>query len=96
MSNELSQGQTPKRTSSKKIQITERQAMQFNRMLRQLKKIAREYQTPGQLRRGCDKEYGLGYEESLEMAYENLQAEAAHGANGVSYINIPSPENNQP
>lgn len=31
------------------------------------------YQTPNQLRRSSNKEYGLEYEETLEMAYENIQ-----------------------
>lgn len=41
-----------------------------------LRRIARGYQTPDQLRRNSEKEYGVRYEEALEMAYENLQAEA--------------------
>jgi len=30
------------------------------------------YQTPEQLRRHAESDYGCGYEEALEMAYENL------------------------
>lgn len=78
---------------SKKIEITERQAQQFNRMLSQLRKIARDYMTPAQMQRGHDRGRGMGpsYEEELEMAYENIQQEAVHGANGVSYIKIANP-----
>jgi hypothetical protein len=76
---------------SKKIQITERQARQFNHMLMRLRRIAKDYQTPDQMRRGHDKRWGLSYEESLEMAYENLQGEAKDGARGVSPIKIQSP-----
>lgn len=47
-----------------------------------LKRIAREYQTPDQLRRNCEKQYGLGYEECLAMVYENLQYEAARAIKG--------------
>lgn len=41
-----------------------------------LKRIARGYQTPDQLRRYAERDYGVSYEEALEMAYENLQHEA--------------------
>ncbi len=40
-----------------------------------LKRI-QSYQTPEQLRRSAEKDYGLSYEEALEMAYENVLAEA--------------------
>lgn len=52
-------------------------------MYNALKRIAKGYQTPDQLRKNSEKQYGLGYEESLEMAYENLQAEAAQAIKGV-------------
>lgn len=79
---------------SKKIQITERQAHQFNRMRIALIKIAKAYQTPDQLRRNCGKQYGLGYEETLEMSYENLQAEAKAASKGISKINLLNPLTN--
>ncbi len=41
-----------------------------------LRAIAREYQTPEQLRRSAERDYGLPYEEVLEMAYDNMQATA--------------------
>lgn len=37
-----------------------------------LKTIARDYQTPDQLRRRAG-QYGLSHTEELEMAYENIQ-----------------------
>ena len=40
-----------------------------------LKRIA-SYETPERLRRSSDKDYGLDYEEALEMAYENVLYEA--------------------
>lgn len=73
-----------------KISITERQAKQFNNMLAHLRKISKGYQTPEQLRKGSKGQYGLGYEECLEMTYENLQEEAKAGARGVSPLKIPS------
>lgn len=74
---------------AKKITITEKQAEQFNYMLAIHRKIARDYQTPDQLRKNSEKQYGLDYEESLEMAYENLQSEAGAAAKGVRPITIP-------
>ncbi len=40
-----------------------------------LKRILR-YQTPEQLRLNSEKDWGLGYVEALEAAYENVLAEA--------------------
>lgn len=45
-----------------------------------LSKIARQYMTPDQLRRAVERKndphYGLSAEEAIEMAYDNVQAEA--------------------
>jgi len=41
-----------------------------------LERIARNYQTPSQLARSCGDDFGLDYSEAIEMAYENMQAEA--------------------
>lgn len=71
-----------------KIMITEKQAKQFNLMLHQLRKIHKDYKTSQQIRRCCESQYGLGYEESLEMAYENLQSEARAGCSRVKPIQI--------
>lgn len=43
-----------------------------------LKRIAKGYSTTNQLRRSCGNDYGLGYCEALEMAYENIQQEAKY------------------
>lgn len=50
-----------------------------------LKAIAKGYQTPAQIRREYDNgmDYALGYEEALEMAYENIQTLAARAVRGV-------------
>jgi hypothetical protein len=47
-----------------------------------LKRIA-AYQTPAQIRRSADRDYGLHYEEALEMAYDNIQHEAKLAIKGV-------------
>ena len=73
---------------AKKITITEKQAIKFNRVLQTLKRIAKDYQTTDQLRRNSESQYGLEYEEALEMAYENIQVEARAETRGVKYIVI--------
>jgi hypothetical protein len=50
-----------------------RELLYFDTLL----KIARAYMRPDKLRRRAEKDYGVSYEEALEMAYENIQAEAA-------------------
>ena len=47
-----------------------------------LKTITR-YQTPNQLRRQSEKDYGLDYEEALGYAYENIQQTAKNAIKGV-------------
>lgn len=63
-----------------------KQKIQFNRMLFTLEKIAKEYEKPGKMRKNSEKEYGLDYEECLEMAYENIQSEAAFSIKGIKPI----------
>jgi len=66
--------------------MTKKQIEQFNRMRNSLIKIHKGYQTPDQLRRNSEKEYGLGYEETLEMVYENIQSEAKQAVKNVREI----------
>ncbi len=47
-----------------------------------LKRIAKNYQTPDQLRRNSERDFGCNYHEALEMAYENLQWEASRAIHG--------------
>ncbi len=47
-----------------------------------LKKIAKDYMSPDQLRRKAEKAYGLSYEEALKYAYENMQQEAINAIRG--------------
>lgn len=56
--------------------MTTKQRQDFNLMVFTLGRIAKDYQTPDQLRSSSKKTTGLDYEEALEMAYENIQGEA--------------------
>lgn len=42
-----------------------------------------KYQTPDQLRRSSNKQWGLDYEEALEYSYENIQQTARNGLRGI-------------
>ena len=63
--------------------MTPKQKDQFNRMRSTLKRIASDYQTPEQLRRKSEKQYGLSADEAIEFAYENIQQEAKNAVAGV-------------
>lgn len=65
--------------------MKDKQAMTFNRMRAALLTISRGYMTPDQMRRNCERGegIGLGYEEELGMAYENIQETAASAVSGV-------------
>lgn len=68
-----------------KIEITEKQKLQFNLMLNALKKI-KAYQSPEKLRKDSEKDWGLDFEEAIEMAYENIQLDATFACKGVKFI----------
>lgn len=70
--------------------MTQKQVRDYNYMLVTLKRIAKAYQTPAQIIKGAEKDYGLSPEEVLEMAYENIQAEAKNAIKGVRAITLPS------
>ncbi|MFA1686525.1 hypothetical protein ACDY99_23835 [Achromobacter dolens] len=53
------------------------------RMYDALKRIARGYFTPDQLRRYEKARCGLDYEEALSYSYENIQQEAAQAIKGM-------------
>jgi hypothetical protein len=53
--------------------MNDREIAAVNGLRAALKRIAKDYCTPAQLRRQT---HGLEYEEALEMAYENIQHEA--------------------
>ena len=72
---------------SKKIEITEKQAAQFNRMWTTLTRIKR-YQSPGRLRKTSERLWGCDFEEAIEMAYENIQGEAAQAVRGIKKLEL--------
>lgn len=53
------------------------------RMYDTLKRIARGYCTPDQMRRSEKARCGLDYEEALGYSYENIQQEAAQAIKGM-------------
>lgn len=63
--------------------MNKKQAERFNRMRDTLRRIAMEYQTPDQLRRSSNKQWGLDYQEALEYSYENVQQEARAAIRGI-------------
>ena len=65
-----------------KIQITENQKQQFNKMLTTLKHI-KAYRSPQNLRKNSEKDLGLDFDEAIEMAYENIQNEASFSIKNV-------------
>jgi len=69
-----------------KTEITDKQKHQFNLMRATLRRICKDYSTPAQLRRNSEKDYGLGFEEVIEMAYENIQQDAAYAVKGVKEL----------
>lgn len=68
------------------MKITETKKKQFNKMLNALKKISRGYQTPEQLRKASQGDFGLDFDEAIEMAYENIQSEAKQACKGISEL----------
>jgi len=48
-----------------------------------LRTIARGYQSPTQLHRNAEREFGCDGAEAIEMAYENIQQLAANAIRGV-------------
>jgi hypothetical protein len=69
----------------------------YNKMYDALKTIAKGYQTPEQLRRSSKDQFGLGYEECLEMAYENIQMLAKEATRNVRrFPKQPFPRKDKP
>lgn len=78
--------------------MTQKQARQFNLMRAVLLRISKQYMTPDQMSRNHDKGRGMGpsYNEELEMAYENIQWDAARAVKGIKAIKIePKPPHPQ-
>lgn len=47
-----------------------------------LRRIAKDYMTPEQMLRKSNAAYGLDFEETISMAYENIRQEAAAAIKG--------------
>lgn len=52
------------------------------RLAAALRRIA-AYDSPDRLRRSSEKQWGLAFEEAMEMAYDNIQQEARNALRGV-------------
>ncbi len=53
------------------------------RMYDALKRIAHEYDAPARLHKRSEEDYGISGEEAIEMAYENVRADAARAIKGI-------------
>lgn len=71
-----------------KLTITKKQAENYNRMLTALRTISKDYQTPDQIRKSSEKEYGLDFDEAIEYAYDNIQGTAKAACSGVSPLKV--------
>jgi len=65
--------------------MTKKQIENYNRMREALLEISK-YQSTGKLRKDSEKDWGLEYEEALEMAYENIQETAKFSVKGIKKI----------
>jgi len=68
--------------------MTPKQAEQFNLMWNTLKAIQKDYMTPEKIRKESQKMYGLDFEETIEMAYENIQGLAKEVTSKIRPIKI--------
>jgi hypothetical protein len=66
--------------------LSKTQQKQFNQMRSALITISKGYQTASQLRKSATKQFGLDYEEVIEMSYENIQNTAAQAVKGVKIL----------
>lgn len=57
--------------------MTEQEKKNYELMRATLQRIARDYQSPEELRENCESQYGLDFSDALEMSYDNIQSEAA-------------------
>lgn len=46
-----------------------------------------KYQTPDKLRKDSEKDWGVDFEEAIEMAYENIQGTAKYAVKGIRAVN---------
>ena len=62
--------------------MTAKEKQNYNRMREALIRITK-YQTPDRMRKDSEKDWGVSFDEAIEMAYENIQQEAKFGVKGV-------------
>lgn len=62
--------------------MTKNQIENYNKMRNALIEI-KNYQSPEELRNNSEKDWGLEFEEAIEMAYENIQITAKNAVKGV-------------
>ena len=60
---------------------TDKNAADAARYFAALKRIS-QYQSPDRMRKSSQKDWGLGFEETLEYAYENVIQEARNAIRG--------------
>jgi hypothetical protein len=70
--------------------MTPTEKKHYQQMHAALQRI-KAYQTPDRLRRNSRGEWGCDADEAIEMAYENVLAEAAIGLRGVRGIKSDAP-----
>ena len=58
----------------------------FNKMHEALRKIAKSYMNSEQIKKDSGPQFGLDYDEALEMAYDNIQNEARIAIKGIRKI----------
>ncbi len=68
------------------IIMTKKQIDNYNKMRNALIEITK-YQTPYKLRKDSEKDWGVDFEEAIEMAYENIQVTAKDAVKGVRVVN---------
>jgi hypothetical protein len=65
--------------------MTPKDKQNYNRMREALIRITK-YQTPDKMRKDSEKDWGVSFDEAIEMAYENIQQEAKLAVKGVRMI----------
>lgn len=65
--------------------MTNTQKQQFNRMRNALRRIAYDYQTAEELRKN-EGQYGLDFDEEIEMSYDNMQNDAKNAVKNIRAV----------
>ena len=65
--------------------MTPKQKENYNKMVKTLRTIT-QFQSPEKMQQDSMKDWGLDYEECLEMAYDNIQAIAKENVKGIQLL----------